>query len=231
MRSLRSVCSVVLAGMLAAGCNPFSSSADSSGDAGDSGGGTPLPVSITGPQTDVVGRGDSDLLRIKPAPAASAPVREKIEHALREDVLSTVRVLGTTSATCAGGITMKAGAVSECVVTYQGVDVPYEVKISDRYTDGAMVFSYTKKPTKGLLVAKVIYNLMNERYGAESGRTDASKLACDELPAAKVIDFGSDTGYTCQYWSKYAKDGKPGYVTLKITMGKTSTSFGFDEVR
>ncbi|MEV6963806.1 hypothetical protein AB0M47_01745 [Hamadaea sp. NPDC051192] len=230
MRKTKSVFCVVLAGLLAAGCGALKSSADSvAGDAGDDA--KTLPVSISGPQADVVGRGDGDVLRIKPAPAVNAPVKDKIEHALREDVLATVRVLGTTSANCADGITMRAGATSQCTVTYQGIDIPYEVKISDRYTEGSMVFSYTKKPTKGVLVAKVIYNLMNERYGSDSGRTDASKLACDEIPAVKVVEFRADTGYTCQYWGEHAKDGKPGYVTLKITMGSTSSSFAFDEVR
>lgn len=227
MRYMKPVLVLAIAGALATACGSTTKPSDS----GASDTGTPLPVAVTGPQSEVVARGDGDALRIMPIPPASATVQQKVEHALREDILSKVRVVATTSATCPGGITMKAGAVSQCVVTYEGAEVPYEVKISDRYKDGDRVFSYTKEPKKALLVAKVVYHQLNESYGAESGRTDASKLACEEFPAAKAMEFGADTGLTCQYWSKYGKDGEPGYVTLKVTMGKRGYGVGFEEVR
>ncbi|MFD7731907.1 hypothetical protein ACFV6F_16150 [Kitasatospora phosalacinea] len=214
----------MVVGLLAVGC--------SSGDGGGAKAAEAvLPVAVSGPDPDVVPRGEEDRLKITPTPDVSAPVLEKVQYAIRQDVLTRAHVVGTTTATCPAGITMKAGAVSQCTATYEGVEIPYEVKISDSYKEGSSVFSYTRTPKKGLLVAKFVYNQLNEHYGPESGRTDASKPACQELPVAKAYDLGADadTGYTCQYWSEYGKNGKPGYVTLKVTTG-ASGGMGFQEV-
>ncbi|MFI5531785.1 hypothetical protein ACIA8O_24955 [Kitasatospora sp. NPDC051853] len=244
-RMIQAFTAVVAVGLLTTACGTSGSPSGStdSGAAGSSAAGSAksapadtaksaakvLPVAIDGPQKDVVQRGGGDALKVTPAPDSKAPVVEKVEHALREDVLSAAHVPGTTSAKCADGITMKAGAVSQCVVTYEGAEIPYEVKISDKYTEGSFVFSYTKTQKKALLVAKEIYNRFHERYGSTS---TASRLACDEIPAAKTFDFGADTGYTCQYWSEHGtKDGKPGYVTVKVRIGSTRGSIALDEVR
>jgi hypothetical protein len=189
-----------------------------------------LPVAVDGPQKDVVMRGGGDALKVLPVPGNDAPFVEKVKHSLRENVLSRAHAPGETSADCPGGVTQQAGAVTRCTVTYEGAQVPYEVKISDSYKEGSIIISYTRTPKAGLLVAKTVYNLLWESYGPESGRTDSSKLACDELPVAKTVDLDSDTGYTCQYWGEHAKDGEPGYATLKITMG-SSGSPSFDTVR
>ncbi|WP_405009970.1 hypothetical protein [Kitasatospora sp. NBC_01539] len=205
-----------------AGASP--KAAGSAGAAGKA-----LPVAIDGPQKDVVMRG-GDALKVLPAPESDTPFAEKLKHSLRETLLSRAHVPGETSADCPNGVTQKAGAVSQCTVTYEGAQVPYEVKISDSYKPGSFIISYTRTPKKGLLVAKMVYNLLWESYGADSGRTDTSRLACDEIPVAKTVDFDSDTGYTCQYWSEHADDGEPGYATLKVTMG-SSGSPGFKTVR
>ncbi|WP_405852236.1 hypothetical protein OG361_05890 [Streptomyces sp. NBC_00090] len=189
-----------------------------------------LPVAITGPQSDVYMRGGGDALRVKPFPEISAPIEQKVQHALRENVLSIAKVPGETSAKCPAGITLKSGAVSKCVVTYAGAEIPYDVKISDSYTAGSSIISYTKEPKKALLVDKLVYQMINERYGAESGRTDASKVACDKLPAAKAFDYGADTGFTCQYWGEHAKNGEPGYRTVRLKIGSNSSSYNFEEV-
>ncbi|MEU0940249.1 hypothetical protein [Embleya sp. NPDC005971] len=230
MRMIKAFTVAVAVGLLTTACGG-SNSPSGSADSGAKNAVKVLPVAIDGPQKDVLPRG-GDALRVTPLPGTKAPVVEKVEHALREDVLSGAHVPGTTSAKCADGITMKAGAVSQCVVTYEGAEIPYEVKIGDKYTEGSMVFSYTKTPKKALLVAKEIYNRFNERYGSASGASDASKLACEEIPVAKTFDFGADTGYTCQYWGEHGtKDGKPGYVTVKVKIGPTHNSIALDEVR
>ncbi|GAA2105868.1 hypothetical protein GCM10009759_43400 [Kitasatospora saccharophila] len=182
--------------------------------------GAALPVAVTGPVADVYLRsGDSgDALKVTPAPDRSAPLVEKVEFALREDLLSKARTPGETTAKCPDGVTQKAGAVSRCVATFEGAEVPYEVKISDSYKEGSMIISYTKTPKKGLLVAKTIQAQLYDQYGPESGYEGAGKLACQEMPVAKAYDFETDTGFTCQYWSEHAAGGKPGYTTLKVRM-------------
>lgn len=242
MKTVKTLIGVITVGLLAVGCSSTggTSGLDGTLTTGSAGATSPtkaekpaaskaLPVAIDGPQKDVVLRG-GDALKVLPAPESDTPFVEKLEHSLRETVLSRAHVPGETSADCPNGVTKKAGAVSLCTVTYEGAEIPYEVKISDSYKEGSFIISYTRTPKKGLLVAKTVYNLLWESYGSDSGRTDTSKLACDEIPAAKTVDFDSDTGYTCQYWSEHAKDGEPGYATLKVTMG-SSGSPGFKTVR
>jgi hypothetical protein len=105
-----------------------------------------------------------------------------VEHALREDVLGIAKVADETTAKCPAGVTQTADAVNRCVVTYAGAEIPYEVKISDSYTAGSSIIAYTKEPQQGLLVGKLVYQMI---YGAESGRTDASKVACDGPPPGR----------------------------------------------
>ena len=227
MRNPKILIGLVAAGLLTAGCGSDGGSSDSS-----SGGSAQkaLPVAINGPQEDVRKRGE-DNLKVTPAPDRGAPLTEQVEHRLREAILLAAGVAGETSAKCPDGVTQKAGAVSQCVVTYEGAEIPYEVKISDSYREGSIITSYTTTPKKGLLVAKLVYNSLNENYGTESGRTDASKLACEELPVAKAFDWKSDTGYKCQYWTKHANDGKGGYDTLRVTMGTSGSGFEPEPVK
>ncbi|MFP3987794.1 hypothetical protein U9R90_09885 [Streptomyces sp. E11-3] len=226
MRNPKILIGLVAAGLLTAGCGSDSGSSDSSGGGAAQ---KALPVAIDGPQKDVRKRGE-DNLKVTPAPEQGAPLTEQVEHRLREAILLTAKVAGETSAKCPDGVTQKAGAVSQCVVTYEGAEIPYEVKISDRYREGSTITSYTTTPKKGLLVGKLVYNALYESYGPESGRTDTSKLACEELPVAKAFDGKSDTGFKCQYWTKHANDGKGGYDTLRVTIG-ASGGIGFEAVR
>ncbi|WGD42159.1 hypothetical protein [Streptomyces cathayae] len=233
MRYPKILIGLAAAGLLAAGCG---SDGDSSGagdrpaDAGDRPAGSgdgrkALPVAVDGPQEDVVDSSGDAKLKVTPAPENGAPFTQKVEHKLRETVLRGVMVPGETSAECADGVTQKAGAVSQCVVTYEGAEIPYEVKISDKYTEGSMFTFYDTTPKKGLLVAKSVYNTLHERYSAEAGYTGSSKLACEEIPVAKTVDLNSDTGYTCQYWTETANDGEGGYTTLRVMMGVRGPGF------
>jgi len=227
---------LAVAGLLATACGPFAPAVDSApGDADSSSPAAapvaPLPVPVSGPQPEVVPYGNSSALKVKPAPRYDASIEEKLKHALQEDLLGMVRVPGKTSVDCPDGITLKASAISHCVVTYEGVEVPYEVKIGDKYREGSFIFSYNKVAMKAVLVDKVVYNEFNERFGAESGRTETSKLACEEFPAVKVVEFGENTGLTCHYWSEYGPDGEPGYITVNVIVGDRGTRLDFEEVR
>ncbi|MEV6311700.1 hypothetical protein AB0M10_24245 [Streptomyces sp. NPDC051840] len=236
MRHTKLLIPLLAAGLLTAGCGSddadsstgassgsgkrSSSSSGKSGGSGDQASGKDLAVAITGPQKEVLESGDKGL-EVTPEPARDAPFTEQIEHKLREDVIRDARVPGKTEANCPDGVTQKASAVSKCTVTYEGAEIPYTVTISDSYREGSFITSYTAEPQKMLLVAKATYNQFNESYGSESGRSDASKLSCDEIPTAKAFDFDSDSGYTCQYWSEYGgEDGDGGFKTLKIAIGK-----------
>ncbi|WP_406726741.1 hypothetical protein WJ438_21885 [Streptomyces sp. GD-15H] len=233
MRYPKILIGLVAAGLLTAGCGSDGGSSGSSDrPAGSSdlpsGSGDDqkaLPVAVDGPQKDVVASSGDDKLKVTPAPENGAPFAQQVEHKLRETVLRSAMVPGETSAECADGVTRKAGAVSRCVATYEGAEVPYEIKISDKYTEGSMFTFYDTTPEKGLLVAKSVYNLLHERYSAEAGYPGSSKLACEEIPVAKAVDLNADTGYTCQYWTKNVNDGEGGYTTLRVMMGSRGPGF------
>jgi hypothetical protein len=238
MRYTKQLVGLAVLGVFAVGCGP----SDGGGKAATSDAGAAtastekkpraetqqaLPVAVTGPQEDVVASSDDPKLKVTPEPPNSASFTEKVEHKLREDVLSDIKVPGETSADCPKGVTQKANAVSVCNVTYEGAVIPYEIKISDSYKPGSIMTFYNAKPTKGLLVAKDAYDKLWSSY---KSRSDASKLACQELPVAKAVEIESDTGLRCQYWGKYGGENHDGgYVSLGVKV----SSFGveFYEVR
>ncbi|MGW5973317.1 hypothetical protein [Streptomyces sp. NPDC055186] len=240
MRYPKILIGLVAAGLLTAGCGSdgdSSGSSDRPSGAGDRSAGSgdrpagsgddqkALPVAVDGPQEDVVDSSGDARLKVTPAPENSASFTRKVEHKLRETVLRSAMVPGETSAECADGVTQKAGAVSQCVVTYEGAEIPYEVKVSDKYTEGSMFTFYDTTPQKGLLVAKSVYQALHERYSAEAGYTGSSKLACEEIPVAEAVDLNADTGYTCQYWTETANGGEGGYTTLRVMMGVRGPGF------
>ncbi|MFJ7086816.1 hypothetical protein ACIQU8_26730 [Streptomyces griseus] len=239
MRISKNLIGLAAVGILAAGCGSSSSddSAGSSGSAGSSSSagqapseeakapepGADLAVPVTGPQPDVLASSSDPKLKVTPKPANGASFTEKVEHKLQEDLLGRLKVPGKTSANCPDGVTQKASAVSICNVTYEGATVPYEIEISEKYKPGSFLTFYNSTPKKGLLVAKNAYDRF---WTANKGRSDISKLSCEELPAAKAVDEETETGFHCQYWGKYAgEDGKGGFVKLGIKVNRHNVDF------
>ncbi|MYW64232.1 hypothetical protein GTY65_09120 [Streptomyces sp. SID8379] len=240
MRVSKNLIPLAAVAVLAVGCSsgndsdsdsgfPFPSSAPSSSSSTGSGAteaAAPqkaLPVQVTGPNKAVLADSSDPKLEVTPEPATDASFTEKVKHKLREDVLRQVKVPGKTSADCPKGITLKANAVSTCNVTYEGATVPYEVKISKSYKPGSFMTFYNSTPKKGLLVADAAYGRLWETY---KSRSDASKISCEELPAAKAFDFGKDTGLRCQYWSEYGGDnGDGGFKGLGVKVGTYGVDF------
>ncbi|MFJ4942718.1 hypothetical protein ACIP4V_08865 [Streptomyces albidoflavus] len=184
-----------------------------------------LPVALDGSRPKVHERGAEEL-KVTPKPGNSAPFAERVEHKLRETVLGTAKVPGRTSAKCADGVTLKAGAVSSCEATYEGATIPYEVKISDSYNEGSFLTMYNTKAEKGLLVAETVYEEFWQQFGGpESAYPEASKLACDELPAAEAVEVDADTGHRCQLWNEHGNQGKGGYETYEVRIGGFGPSF------
>ncbi|MER7882069.1 hypothetical protein ABTY35_04420 [Streptomyces fimicarius] len=236
MRISKNLIGLAAVGILTAGCGS-SSSDDSAGSSGSSGSasqapseeakapepGADLAVPVTGPQPDVLASSSDPKLKVTPKPANGASFTEKVEHKLQEDLLGRLKVPGKTSANCPDGVTQKASAVSICNVTYEGATVPYEIEISEKYKPGSFLTFYNSTPKKGLLVAKNAYDRL---WTANKGRTDISKLSCEELPAAKAVDEETETGFHCQYWGKYAgEDGKGGFVKLGIKVNRHNVDF------
>ncbi|MFJ6612775.1 hypothetical protein ACIQPT_21140 [Streptomyces sp. NPDC091289] len=236
MRISKNLIGLAAVGILAAGCGSSSSddsprSAESVGSAGQAPSeeakapepGADLAVPVTGPQPDVLASSSDPKLKVTPKPANGASFTEQVEHKLQEEVLGRVKVPGKTSANCPDGVTQKPSAVSICNVTYEDATIPYEIKISEKYKPGSFITFYNSTPKQSLLVAKAAYERLWTSY---KGRSDISKLSCEELPVAKAVDEETDTGLHCQYWGKYGgEDGKGGFVKLGIKVNRHNVDF------
>ncbi|MGJ3560118.1 hypothetical protein ACR6C2_22015 [Streptomyces sp. INA 01156] len=163
MRYPKILIGLVAAGLLTTGCgsddgssgssgNPAGSSDRSAGSsdrpAGSGDGQKALPVAVDGPQEDVVDSSGDAKLKVTPAPENGAPFTQKVEHKLRETVLRGVMVPGETSAECADGVTQQAGAVSQCVVTYEGAEIPTRSRSATSTPKAACSPSTTPRPRR-----------------------------------------------------------------------------------
>ncbi|MFE0817929.1 hypothetical protein ACFW40_12870 [Streptomyces sp. NPDC058807] len=157
----------------------------------------PLAVELTQAQAEVVQDND-DLETPQPEPDSSSEFTEKVEHRLRKDLLRAAKVNGKTTADCPAGVTLKASAASTCTASYEGVEIPFTVKIADDYGAGDFLIRYDAQQEKDLLVAKRVYQEFWERHEDSGGYEQ--KLTCDEIPAVKAVEKGADTGYKCQVW-------------------------------
>lgn len=137
---------------------------------------------------------------LSPSPERGSAT-ENVLNELKVDTLKMARVHGTMKAKCAGGaLTMKAGATTKCSVTYEGVEVPWNVTISDNYTSGSKIFSYQAEPEKGVLTAKAVYGEWHKLQSSEN-----RELRCSEIPDVELVDLDTPTNYKCQYLLE--KDG------------------------
>ncbi|MEG3630278.1 hypothetical protein [Streptomyces poriticola] len=191
---------VVAAVLLTAGCG-----SDGDGRSSAAGGSKrerepeskPLAVELTQAQSDVVQDND-DLETPQPEPDGSSEFTDKVEHRLREALLRSAKVNGETTADCPDGVTLKASATSTCTATYEGVEIPFSVKIADDYQAGDFLIRYDTEAEQDLLVAKRVYQEFWQRHEDSGGYEQT--LTCDEIPAVKAVEKGADTGYQCQVW-------------------------------
>ncbi|MEU3552879.1 hypothetical protein [Streptomyces fragilis] len=153
----------------------------------------PLPVRITGPQQGVAASG-SDMEDPPGRPGRGADFTSQVEYALQGDLLSDARVEGRTTAVCPDGVTRKANASSACIVTYEGVEIPYTVTIGESYEEGDVLTPYRAEPKKRLLLAKRVHDAFWEQFGGSAGMT----LSCADMPVAEAVDEGAPTGHLCR---------------------------------
>ncbi|MER7054571.1 MULTISPECIES: hypothetical protein [unclassified Streptomyces] len=218
MRISRIAPVVVAAALLTAGCGSEedSNQRSSAGDGSSREQHKPvdqlLAVGLTGPQSGVVDS-DDGLKTPEPKPDSGAEFTEKVEHKLRRDLLRAAKVNGETTADCPDGVTLKASATSACTATYEGVEIPYEVTVSDSYKEGGFLIQYDAEPQKDLLVAQRVYHEFWEQRGADGGGGYEQKVSCDEMPAAQAVNRGADTGHRCQVWHELGGEDGAGRVT------------------
>ncbi|MFI5732261.1 hypothetical protein ACIA49_19210 [Kribbella sp. NPDC051587] len=87
---------------------------------------------------------------------------------------------------------LKAGAVSQCTVTYSGQTVKWQVTIAKNYKPGVTYLAvYEIKPLQGVLVRDAVYATWYD--------TNVRKdLRCDAIPAVQVVTIGTKTPYRCE---------------------------------
>ncbi|MDK1473460.1 hypothetical protein QNO07_08525 [Streptomyces sp. 549] len=233
MRYTRTLTAVLAAGLLTVGCGSSDSgdgkddknaspAAGSSAPANepaqddDAFEGEQLPSPVESPAEEPVRSAPS----ISPSPDRSATITDKVVYELQQRTVQMAGVLKDTTGTCAGGeLTMKAGATTECKVTYDGVDVPWDVTIGDNYKEGSFVVSYRVAPKKALLVGEGVKAAF---WTQQSSTSD--DLRCDDLPKAELVEVDQDSGYKCQYLIK--RDGGPDeYSDRVVKIGERRISF------
>ncbi|WP_309505517.1 hypothetical protein [Streptomyces phytophilus] len=147
-----------------------------------------LPVAAAARAVPAAGRGASDTDRIL--------VRLQRETLLMADDLRTVR-----PGRCTGGPPDRTGAATRCTVSYAGVEVPWQVRLTDPPPGTATDHPrYAFRPLTTVHTAEAVY----AAYAWHVSRSDADgPLAprdprCDRLPDVFTSAPGEDTGYFCQ---------------------------------
>ncbi|MBU7598201.1 hypothetical protein JGS22_011385 [Streptomyces sp. P38-E01] len=233
MRITRTLVGAVAVAVLAVGCGgsgsgdgtePGGNTASGSGgvDEGDDsqtdgGESEELPVKIDAPVEELL----EDRPKINPEPPRDASETERVVHDLREKTLAMAGVEGRTAGSCAGGdVTMKAGATTTCTVTYEGLKVPWEVTISDRYEPGSFVFTYQAKPQMGLLTAKGV----GGEFFKQQNRRGVDRVQCSEIPDAELVELNIQTEHRCQY--PLDEDGEERWSVRAVEVQPSGLSFG-----
>ncbi|MCO1580756.1 hypothetical protein M8C13_33870 [Crossiella sp. SN42] len=164
--------------------------------------GTPRPVLVTASNTELLSVAEANKA-VLPEPAADAPLVQKLVHDLRKDTLLMVQWRGETSGGCKDDtVVLKAGAVTDCVITYEGVQVPWQITVSNDFKESDLLVKYTKKPLKGVLLAEAVHARLAKDFGA-----DGDELRCDELPKVQLVELGKKLEPKCQYRAKPVRGG------------------------
>lgn len=147
-------------------------------------------------------------------PGDNASPSDQVLYDLQQRVVRTAGVVATTAARCSGGvITGTVDQSVECTVTYQGLKITYDVKI----TGGTPTFSWVATTKKSVLTAAGVGRAYWAKYGA-----DATDVRCDKMPEKRLVPIGEDTDFRCYYegpdgWVEHAVVLKDGGVTFEST--------------
>ncbi|GAA2839437.1 hypothetical protein [Crossiella cryophila] len=133
--------------------------------------------------------------KLIPGEPFDAPPLKKMVEELRLQTLVMVQFRGEVAGSCKDDkIVFKAGGITDCMVTYNGLQVPWQITVSDDFKESDMLVKYTMKPLKGVLQAEAVHALFAEQY-----QRLGDELRCDQLPAAQLVEPGKKTEFKCQY--------------------------------
>lgn len=152
---------------------------------------TSSAASAAGPGVPVVSAAPlATPLPLTPSPARGADPKTAIAYDLERDVVKIAGVAAKTSTTCASPVDTTKDSTVLCTVDYEGLAVPYEVKIRG----GSTIYSYRTSTTKGVLTrAKVL-----AERGSSGGFASQEDVRCD-VPERSLVTLEEPTGATCTY--------------------------------
>ncbi|MER7397839.1 hypothetical protein ABT381_20315 [Streptomyces sp. NPDC000151] len=131
--------------------------------------------------------------KVKPSPGANASFVDNLVFELRKKTVGLAYAMGKTSGECdQKDAKPKAGTKLDCTVTYEGVKVPWSVKIKGEGITPNLV-SYEAEPKKGIVTREGAIQFFwgNEVYGKKP------KVHCTDIPKAAVVPLGK-TKYQCE---------------------------------
>ena len=134
------------------------------------------------------------------------------QRALRNLRLQTILTAGIweeTSGWCEGGpIRRQPEAVTTCIVTYRGLEVPWSVK----YRAPGYVVEYNAMPLKTVLAARSAHHQIWEMARS----LKATKVRCDEIPDYSLAEPGKATDYQCQALASPPVGGAPRWRNFSL---------------
>lgn len=150
---------------------------------------TPLPNVVPSPAGESVGSNPT----LSPSPGANASLVENLKYELRSKTVAMAYTMGKASAKCdTANIEAKAGSKLSCTVTYEGVDVPWDVTIKGQGLTAGLV-EYTAHPRMGVITREgaIRFYWANKALGEREVR-------CSDIPAVELVPLNTPTRYQCE---------------------------------
>ncbi|MEU9673437.1 hypothetical protein AB0D92_07805 [Streptomyces parvus] len=142
-----------------------------------------LPQKVTEPA-------DSPDLEPSASPAADATFAENVAYELEDKTLTMAGFAGETTGRCPKDLGSTPGSAATCTVTYEGLEVEWNVTIGEKgWSDN--VVEYEAFPLQGILTRDGLARLL---FGNNSGLDYA---LCNDIPKAVLVPLG-ETTYKCE---------------------------------
>ncbi|MCX5278102.1 hypothetical protein [Streptomyces virginiae] len=124
------------------------------------------------------------------SPAADATFAENVAYELQRKTLAMAGAPGAVTGDCPKGMESKPGSTVTCTITYEGVQVVWNVIIGEKGWSQNVV-EYKAFPRQGLVTRAGVARIM---FGNDSTLDHA---LCNDIPEAVLVPFGK-TEYKCE---------------------------------
>ncbi|MEQ7004868.1 hypothetical protein ABN028_01590 [Actinopolymorpha sp. B17G11] len=158
----------------------------------------------------------------EPSPAVPEPENggmAEIAYDLQRKVIEGAGVTRQTSVECELAEVPDSAQDFGCTVTYDGIDVPYTVSITDVTTGlGMAVFQWDAKSEKAILTREGAF----AGFWRDASPTGATDLRCDDgIPEKKLVPMGR-TGFYC-----YSTTDRGDHHRVEVAQGEHGLFFEY----